>query len=120
MESSISGANHSVLHAQNDRWGLGPIVTINSGHNVAVVNEQNHRWGLEPIETCNSEAKVAVLNAKNHRWGLGPLETSNSDANYAVLHAKVTNEDRDPYRLLILMLKALFWVHQTTDEGWDW
>ena len=43
METSISGANHAVLHAQNDRCGPGP------------------------IETCNSGAKGAVLNAKNHR-----------------------------------------------------
>ena len=43
METSISGANHSVLHAQNDRCGLGPIETINSDYNDAVVNAQNHR-----------------------------------------------------------------------------
>ena len=43
METSNSGANHEVLHAQNDRRGLGPIETINSGQNVAVVNAQNHR-----------------------------------------------------------------------------
>ena len=43
METSISGANHAVLHAQNDRCGLGTIETINSGHNVAVVNSQNNR-----------------------------------------------------------------------------
>ena len=61
METSISGANHAVLHAQNDRWGLGPTETINSGHIVAVVNAQNHKWGLEHIETSNSGAKGAVL-----------------------------------------------------------
>ena len=38
METSNSCANHAVLHAQNDRCGLGPMETINSGHNVAVVN----------------------------------------------------------------------------------
>ena len=43
METSISGANHAVLHAQNDRCGLGPLETINSGHNVAVVNSQYNR-----------------------------------------------------------------------------
>ena len=43
METSISGTNHAVLHAQNDRCGLGPIETINSCHNVAVVNSQNNR-----------------------------------------------------------------------------
>ena len=71
METSVSGANHAVLHAQNDRWSLGPIETINSGHNIAVVNAQNHRWGLGPIESRASDAKVA------------------------------------------------FWLHNTTDEGWD-
>ena len=25
METSYSGSNHPVLHAQNDRWSLGPI-----------------------------------------------------------------------------------------------
>ena len=42
METSNSGANHAVLHAQSDRLGLGPIENINSGHKVAVVNAQNH------------------------------------------------------------------------------
>ena len=43
METSNSGANHAVLHAQNERRGLGPIETNNSGHNDAVVSVQNHR-----------------------------------------------------------------------------
>ena len=43
METSNSGANHAVLHAQNDRCGLGLIETINSGHNDAVVNALNNR-----------------------------------------------------------------------------
>ena len=43
MENSNSGANHAVLHAQNDRCGLGPLETINSGHIFAVVNAQNNR-----------------------------------------------------------------------------
>ena len=37
METSNSGANHAVLHAQNDRCGLGPIETINSDPKVAVL-----------------------------------------------------------------------------------
>ena len=41
METSDSGANHTVLNAQNDRGGLGAKETINSGHNVAVVNAQS-------------------------------------------------------------------------------
>ena len=43
METSISGANHAVSHAQNDRRGMGP------------------------IETSNSDLKSPFLNAKNHR-----------------------------------------------------
>ena len=43
METSNSSANNTVLQAQNDKLGLGPIETINSGHNVAVLNSQNHR-----------------------------------------------------------------------------
>ena len=40
IETSYSGANHAVLHAENDRCGQGP------------------------IESCNSAPKVAVLHAK--------------------------------------------------------
>ena len=40
MKTSISGANDAVLHAQNDRCGLGL------------------------TETCSSDPKVAVLHAK--------------------------------------------------------
>ena len=41
METSNSGANHVVRHAQNDSCGLGP------------------------IETCKSDTKVAVLQPKS-------------------------------------------------------
>ena len=43
METSNSGANHAVMHAQNDRWGLGPIETSYSGANHAVLQAQNDR-----------------------------------------------------------------------------
>ena len=72
METSNFGANHAVLRAQSDRWGLGPIETINSGQNAAVVNPQNHTWGLEAIQTCNSDAEVAVLLTKATKEGWGP------------------------------------------------
>ena len=36
METSKSGANQAVLHAQSDRWGLGPIETFNSDPKDAV------------------------------------------------------------------------------------
>ena len=43
METSISGANHSVFHAQNDRCGLGPIETSNSDAILVVLRAQNDR-----------------------------------------------------------------------------
>ena len=48
METSNSGANHVALLAQNDRWGLGPIETINSGYNAAVVSAQTTDEGWDP------------------------------------------------------------------------
>ena len=59
MKTSISDANHAVLHAQRDRYGLGRIETINSGANHAVLHAQKDRWGLGPLETCNSHQKDA-------------------------------------------------------------
>ena len=32
---------------------------------------------------------------------------------------KTTDEVRDIYRLVSLVLKSLFFMHKTTDEGWD-
>ena len=43
METSISGDNHAVLHAQSDRYGLGPIEINNSGANHAVFHARNDR-----------------------------------------------------------------------------
>ena len=48
METSNSDANHAVLHAQKDRWCLGP------------------------IEICYSSPKVAVLIAKTTDKGWDP------------------------------------------------
>ena len=48
METSNSGANHAVLHAQIKRRSLGP------------------------LETCNSDPKVAVLHANNADVGWDP------------------------------------------------
>ena len=47
------------------------------------------------------------------------METCNSGIKVAVLHVKTTNEGWDLERLVILMLKSLFWMHKTTDEGRD-
>ena len=43
METSNSGANHHVFHAQNDRCGLGPEEISNSGANHVVLHAQNER-----------------------------------------------------------------------------
>ena len=43
MGTSNSDVNHVVLHAQKDRWGLGPMETSNSGANHAVLHAQNYR-----------------------------------------------------------------------------
>ena len=41
METSISAANHDVLHAQNDSCGQGPIETYNSDSKVAVLHAKS-------------------------------------------------------------------------------
>ena len=43
METSNSGANHAVLHAQNGRLGLGPIETSYSAANHDVLQAQSDR-----------------------------------------------------------------------------
>ena len=68
------------------------------------------------MEISNSGANPAVSHAQVTRRSLGPMETSNSDPKDAVLHAKTTDEGWDPYRLVILMLIALFYMYKTTAE----
>ena len=48
METSNSGGNHAVLHAQNHRCGVGPIETCNSGHKVAVLHAKTTDEGRDP------------------------------------------------------------------------
>ena len=50
---------------------------------------------------------------------MGPIETCISGPEVVVLHAKTTGRVLDPQRLVILVLKSLFSLHKTTDEGWD-
>ena len=48
MKTSISGANHAVLHAQSDRCGLGPIETINSDpKDVVLPGKPQMRYGTQ-------------------------------------------------------------------------
>ena len=48
METSISGANHAILHAQYDRWGLGPIETSNFDPKDAVLDAKTTDEGWDP------------------------------------------------------------------------
>ena len=48
LETSDSDANHAVLHAQNDREGLGPIETSNSGPYCAVLNVKTTEEAWDP------------------------------------------------------------------------
>ena len=45
---SISGANHAVFHAKNDRLCLGPIETCYSGPKVAVLLPKTTDEGWDP------------------------------------------------------------------------
>ena len=114
MLTWYSGANHAVLYAQNDRWGLAPIETrtlvqkslscmqkppietSKSGANHAVLHAQNDRLCLAPRETSFYDANHADLHPQNDRWGLGPLQTCNSAPKVTVLHAKTTEKGWDP------------------------
>ena len=48
METSISGANHSVLHAQSSRRSLVPIETSNSDQKDAVLHAKTTDEGCHP------------------------------------------------------------------------
>ena len=48
IEPSNSGANHAVVHAQNDRSCLGPIETCYSGPEVAVLHAKTTGGVLDP------------------------------------------------------------------------
>ena len=50
---------------------------------------------------------------------MGTKKNCNSGPKVSVLQAKTTNEVWDPGRLVILVLKSLFWVQYTIGEVWD-
>ena len=50
--------------SKSHRWGLEPIELSNSGANHAVVHAQNERSCLGPLEICYSGPEFAVLHAK--------------------------------------------------------
>ena len=74
---------------------------------------------LGHIETGNSGANHSVSHAQNDRLCLGLIETCYSTPEVTVLHAKTTCGILNPQKLIILVLKSLFCLHKTTDEGWN-
>ena len=80
---------------------------------------KKNRWGLGHIETSNSDARYAVLHVENHRWVLGTTETYYSDPEDAVCLQKPQVGSIHLQRLVILVLKSLFYIHKTTGEGWN-
>ena len=52
---------------------MGPIETSNSGSNHAVLHAQNDRLGLGLIETCYSDPNAVVLHPKSTDEGWHPL-----------------------------------------------
>ena len=126
IEKNNSGAIHAVLHARNDRWGLGTIETYNS----MILFLQNGMpsiritsfYGFKPscvVLGCKTANFGAVLHAHNNRWCLGPIEICYSGPIVAVLHAKTTDEGWDLQRLVNLMLIMMFCLHKVTGEVWD-
>ena len=125
------------------RWGLGPIAVSNSDTRHAMTNAQNHRWGLEPIETSISGANHAVLLCTKWQVRSGTLRDLYTGTKVAVFYPKttregwnpyspfilalstlpcvfkITDEVRDSYRLVSLVLKSLICMKRTTDEGWN-
>ena len=61
METSYSGANNAVLHAQIDRWGPGPIETSISDPKVAVLNAKTTDEGWDTL-------RLAILVLKSLFW----------------------------------------------------
>ena len=90
MLSSYSGANHSVLHVQNDRIGLGP------------------------IETCNSGPKGAVLHAKTTDDGWDPHRLEILMLGTLFCMHKTSGEVWEPQRLVILLLTKLCCMYITS------
>ena len=58
--------------SKNHRWGLEPIEPSDSGANHTVVHAQNERSRLGPLETCYSGPEFAVLHAETTGGVLDP------------------------------------------------
>ena len=104
---------------QKPQMRTGPIGTSYSDARHSVLHAQNHRWSLGPIETCNFGPKVSVLPAKTSDEGWDPYRLVIPVQITLFFAHKTTREVWDPYRPLSLVLKSMFFMHKTTDEGWN-
>ena len=50
IEPTISGANHAVVHAQNNRSCPGPIETCYSGPKIALLHPKTTDQGWDPLK----------------------------------------------------------------------
>ena len=96
------------LACKNHRWGLGHIETSNSGANHSILHAHNDRLCLGLIETCFTGPKVALLHPKTTHEGWDPWRLVILMLLTLHCRQKITGEVWDPQRLVILVQKSLF------------
>ena len=101
------------------RWGLGHIETSYSGVNHDVVHAQTNKSCLGPIETCYSRPEVAVLHAKTTGGVLHPQRLVILVLKSLFCMYKTTGEGWNQYRLFIVVLSSQLCVLKSTDDVWD-
>ena len=70
METRHLGANHGVLHAQNDRLCLGPIETCHSGPKVAVLHPKttDEGWNTYRLDILLLSTLLCVHKSTDEVW----------------------------------------------------
>ena len=91
----------------------------NSGANHVVVHAQNERSCLGPIETCYSGPEFAVLHAKTTDWVLDPQRLVILVLKSLFCMHKTRGDGWNQYSLFIFVLSTQLCVLKTTDEVWD-
>ena len=87
---------------------MRPIETRNSDANHAVLQAQKDRWGLGHIETRYSDNKLAVLHAKTTDEGWNPQRLVILVLIALICLHKMTGEVWYTQRLVIQVQKSLF------------
>ena len=82
--------------SKNYRWGLEPIEPSISGANHAVIHAQNERSCLGPLETCYSGPEFAVSHAKTTGGVLDPQALVILMLGTLFCTQKITGEVWDP------------------------